>query len=864
MLRSLRLLATALLCVGFASSITRAEDAKWQPAGWGGGGFFWSAAYHPTKPGVIYMGGDVDGIYKSVDHGKSWSFVNNGLGSYQVYSLATDPSSPDTVYAGTVGGLYKSTDAGASWKFVERTGPKDLRITAERRKSTGNIAVDPNNSSIVFAGSPAGRIYKSTDGATTFNLVHTVSVGDDAPDALRLQIGKNNADAFGGFWIPLEMPADLKPGQAKGIAFRFRAEGALKPGTASLTVTTKDGGRYRAKSFVPMFASTDWQDLTLATEDFTVDPELTKKNPDLAKSIPAQPDWTTINRLDFVLVGNLAAQSSIVRFAPIALDMGEPPMVVLRDFAKDKSVHAYGNAKAGAASAGSVPCVAVSMHDSKLILAATDTQGMLRSEDAGQTWATTKGPDRATSVCFVAKDANLVYATFATDGVFKSTDRGQTWERCGETKPEVNMTRVVVDPKDANNIYAIGSRSWGGRFYASHDAGATWSEVTKLAADYNANPTTDGNYPATVGLSSVPDLAISPVEPNELFMAANWRPAVTHDAGKTLVESSRGADISCIHDIRFHKGKVYVSAMDEGSFVSADSGANWTQLWPRKFSKTLSGHNWRVAVIDNNGVDRILATCTPWEANQVARVIYSDDDGKTYKDSTAGLPDYRIKANTMWGDGMPRALAIDPTDPKTLYLGIDGDPTAGKSGGGIFKSTDAGATWSQLPGQPGARRMFYGLVIDPTDPKRLYWGACDKGGGVYRSEDGGQTWEHVFRNETYVFNLHITADGTLYVPGKNLWRSTDHGKTFEKLTDLKQGWSIVGLETDPTNPNTIWISQVTWGASSEGAVLKSTDAGKTWDDITSDLPYRKPLILRFNPETRELWAGGVGLFRLKQ
>ena len=42
------------------------------------------------------------------------------------------------------------------------------------------------------------------------------------------------------------------------------------------------------------------------------------------------------------------------------------------------------------------------------------------------------------------------------------------------------------------------------------------------------------------------------------------------------------------------------------------------------------------------------------------------------------------------------------------------------------------------------------------------------------------------------------------------------------------------------------------------------NGGKTWQDITGDRPYCKPLILRFNPATRELWAGGVGLFKLKQ
>jgi hypothetical protein len=74
----------------------------------------------------------------------------------------------------------------------------------------------------------------------------------------------------------------------------------------------------------------------------------------------------------------------------------------------------------------------------------------------------------------------------------------------------------------------------------------------------------------------------------------------------------------------------------------------------------------------------------------------------------------------------------------------------------------------------------------------------------------------------------------------------------------------VGLEVDPRDENTLWISRVTWGAQAAGGVYKTSDGGATWQEITGDLPYCKPTILRFQPATRELWAGGVGLFKIKQ
>ncbi len=78
--------------------------------------------------------------------------------------LAVDRSNPDTVYAATEGGLCKSTDAGETWVTLPRTDKSDLRITGEKNKSIHSVAVDPSNGSNVYATSPLGKVYKSTDG----------------------------------------------------------------------------------------------------------------------------------------------------------------------------------------------------------------------------------------------------------------------------------------------------------------------------------------------------------------------------------------------------------------------------------------------------------------------------------------------------------------------------------------------------------------------------------------------------------------------------------------------------------------------------------------------------------------------------
>jgi photosystem II stability/assembly factor-like uncharacterized protein len=591
-------------------------------------------------------------------------------------------------------------------------------------------------------------------------------------------------------------------------------------------------------------------------------------------------DWSAVVRLDFACV-NPPGEAVAGYFKQFYFAAAQPR--VFCDTAKLKKGAAYANIRMGAASEGSIYSVAVAALEgeapaepmrktnaphgspggspsngrakkSTLVVAATETSGLVLSDDAGKTWRELAAPKKAAHVA-IATDPNVMYGAFFADGVWKTIDQGKTWTKCPLVAKKV--VEVVISPVNPQDVYAIGAADWNGQFYASHDGGQTWTTTSQLKHDLAADPTLpeDGG-----GLSTPTNLALNPFNPRELFISANWRPCWSDDAGQTWTERDAGADITCTQDIQFHDGRVYVAAMDEGTLVSADNGAHWRQLWPLKYSTELSGHNWRVALNSN----RIIAASSPWQYGVANRVVVSEDGGKTCQSIATGLPNYIPSANTMWGRGYARALAVDPQNPQIVYLGIDGDPSDGKAGGGVFKSTDGGLTWKQLPHQPGSRRVFFGLAVDPTNSQRVYWAACGNAGGLWRSEDGGASWQHVFKNEGWPFNLLVTGDGTVYCPGRNLWRSTDHGKTWKQLTKHTGDGVIVGLECDPRDPKRLWYSTVTWGGEAEGGVFKTVDGGTTWQEITGNIPYRKPLVLRFNPATEELWAGGVGLYRIKQ
>jgi photosystem II stability/assembly factor-like uncharacterized protein len=850
-----------------ASFLGAAPAANWEQTGWGGGGYFYAAAYHPTKKDVIYMAGDVAGVYKSEDNGKNWRMINNGIAGYAVFSLAVDRRNPDTVFAATENGLSKSTDAGETWQIIPRTGKNDLRITGEKKKSIRSIAVDPSNGNVVYAGTPLGKVYKSVDGGLTWHLSYEKKSAEE-PGVQRIQFGKVNNGYFGVYSMPVSLPESVNASDISGVGFTLQGDGSL-PNNAFVIVRIKGGATYRSKNLNTIYQETAWRDIVLAPGDFALDSDYLKRNPDAATTQPATPDLSRIARLEMTCSGalpNTAVVSKVKRFF-FTHAGGQAPILDFASPSAAASLQLTGNVHVGSAISAPISGVAVSASNPAWVAAASYDSGILLSKDGGRTWTELDTPKKASTVVFDPANPNVIYGSFFTDGVHKSSDGGRTWTSLSRNwKEKYSIMEVALNPANPREIYALSSFNWAGIVYSSKDGGQTWKTATRMTVDLSANPTLDNvNRAANDSHISAPsNITINPHNPKELFMSANWRPAFSSDGGLTWTERDRGADISCAHDIRFHKGKTYVSSMDEGTMVSDDHGKNWRQIWPLKYDAKLSGHNWRVAITEVNGADRILIGSSPWGNNPV-HVVRSDDSGKTFNVVKDGLPDYVVRPNTMWGQGYPRALAVDPNNPAVVYLGIDGDPADGKMGGGIFKSTDGGATWNQLPNQPDSRRMFYGLAVDPTDSKRLFWGASARNGGLYVSNDGGDSWTRANLGESWIWNIHVTKDGTVYCSGQQLWRSTDGGRTWTRISNFpQQPRALVGIEVHPRDPGTIWITRVTWDFSSNGEIYKTTDGGTTWTDITGNIPYRKPLVLRFNPETNELWAGGVGLYKLKQ
>ena len=881
------LLACAPLAAGDAP-----PAPSWQAVGWGGGAYYFAVSWHPTAGDVLYMGGDCAGLYRTENKAKQWEFANNGITDYAVYSTATSAAAPDLVYALTDGGLHKSTDRAKSWTLVADSAKGKLEILSKRDGSVRAIGIDPKNADIVYVGSHNGKLWKTTDGSKTWSELAYREVFPKPPPPpaytgassarISFDAGAAGSDPMGRisrFFGPGEKAKDWSA--YKRMTARFLVPADAPAVQAQLVVQSGEGWKWQQGEWIEGKPGA-WVEVPL---DLSKLVDLNSVRMIHVAVRTFQPGWKGGIHVDAVALhtdpaGTIASGATV----------DGTSTVLVADWEKGGDTEGWTANSQGEdyrkitgirqgvekVSGDTLSSVAVASDGAVYIT--NNRLGALRSDDAGATW--TPLPTPKSALCLsVTPDPKVLWLAADKAGALRSTDRGQTWTPvalAANQNPKLAVREVVAAPNRPQRLYAIATIDWGGYLYASDDGGTTWTVSTRVKNDVTGNPTLPDDVGSnewakgTSPLSSIKNIAVNPQNADELFIAGNWRNIFSGDGGKTLEERSTGADNTCTTDIQFHGGKVYATAMDEGLLVTEDEGRQWRQLLPLKYDPDMSGHFWRVRIATVDGKPRIVTTASPWNSfgnpKLFNRAYVSLDGGGKFQKSHEGLPDYVPNVNCMWGRSHARALAQHPTDPNILYLGMDGDAEPAKNlpGGGIFRSADAGRTWTRCATQPGGLRLYYGLVVDPSNPKRLYYSVCGNGGGAWKSDDEGATWTHIFKNETWAFNVEVSAVGTVYVGGKDLWKSSDQGATWKKLTAFQGDPTIVGIATDPADEKRLWLSRTSWDSSNRGGIHRTVDGGATWQEITGDIAFRKPQILRYNAEKRELWAGGVGIFKIAQ
>src|SRR4051812_31005452 len=228
--------------------------------------------------------------------------------------------------------------------------------------------------------------------------------------------------------------------------------------------------------------------------------------------------------------------------------------------------------------------------------------------------------------------------------------------------------------------------------------------------------------------------------------------------------------------------------------------------------------------------------------------------------------------------GRARALTGVASQPNTFYAGFDN--------GGLWRSTDYGANWEPLfddqsTGSIGA------VAVAPSNPNVIYVGSgagiirpdLSIGDGMYKSTDAGKTWTHLGLRDTQMIaaiaidpvnpdRLFVAALGHPYGPNaeRGVFRSTDGGRTFEKVLYKDEYTSANDVRLDPTNPNIVyaalWQQQQSFiegqgFGGTTGGIFKSIDGGTSWRPIMTGLPAVIQANLAVSPSNPQVLYASV-------
>jgi photosystem II stability/assembly factor-like uncharacterized protein len=538
-------------------------------------------ALKPGDPQTIYLSGRVDTgemLFRSANEGEDWEVIRGGDSGF--YAIGVSPGNPEYLYAGSGSTIVLSTDGGDHWTPADGGIPHDAAVSM--------LAVHPVTPTIAYAGVEFGRLYKTTDGGTTWSQImdwgggwwSILAIDPHAPD--RVYASGWHTDHFfarsldgGQHW---EMMT-LEPGSlsANDIAFHPTISGTLYVSAPGVYSSTNAGATWN-KVPIPDTASEGW---SLLLHPQTGLPMYIGHNGrGVLYSDNGGADWQ-------VRSDGLAG----LRPHEIATSPADPHYIYVgADEAGGVVSNNGGSSWLTAEAEGLDRGISVAVHPYTPTIAYLGARrAVYKTTDGGQTWTRhelTGLPDNnEMRMHAIAIDQNNPAVMYAGPGtwdfaggpeygwLYRSLDAGETWNPLAITFPISPVTDIEVDPTDSQTIYVATGRRFldstdrGTGILKTTDGGASWAFINE-------------GLPAR----SISRLAINPDDPQVLYAGAVLRDDLANsgvyksvDGGENWSHLIGWLQISGLAIDPLMTGTVYIGTCNDGLYRSDDAGMTWVR-----------------------------------------------------------------------------------------------------------------------------------------------------------------------------------------------------------------------------------------------------------------------------------------------
>lgn len=431
----------------------------------------------------------------------------------------------------------------------------------------------------------------------------------------------------------------------------------------------------------------------------------------------------------------------------------------------------------------------------------SEDRGVYKSSDFGQTWERILYIDEHTGCADLVMDPSNPEVLYAAmwdhrrqpdffrsggpgSGLYKSADGGQNWTRLSKDLPEGQLGRmaIAIAPSNPGVVYLVveSEKKDGKGLYRSADAGQSW---TKMSAEFNL----------TVRPFYFSRLVVDPADENKLFKCG-LNLTISQDGGKTWRTVSSGVH-SDIHDVWVapEDPNFIVIGTDGGAYRALDGGYLFEMFMDLPISQFY-----------HVSVDH----AKPFN-------VYGglQDNGSWYGPSAApggvGNGEWNL---SNWGDGF--FSFPHPADPDIIY--------SESQGGNLVRHNRRDGQSKDIKPIPDAGEPEYRfnwnapIHISPHNPERLYFGAQF----LFMTENRGNTW------------TRLSPDLTTNDPGRQ--RQKKSGGFSIDNSGAENNTTIYAIAESPVD------EKVIWAGTDDGNLQVTTDQGKTWTNLTPNIPGLPP------------------------